>query len=358
MTLRPNTAGLAVGAFLVAGLGALAGAALYASFAPGTTTTVVTSAAAAPDVPASGSARLSAGEIFRRASPGVVELLVVTSERNPYLGGRPQLVQGVGSGFVLDDRGDIVTNDHVAGGAKKITVRFSDNERYPARLVAKDADTDLAVVRVTAPSSLLHPLALADSSLVRVGDPLVVIGSPFGNTNSLSTGVVSALHRSMQSPDNLPIDAIQTDAAINPGSSGGPALNAAGQVVGISTQTQSRSGNANGVSFLIPSTTVRTIAPQLVAGGPARHAYVGSKLGDSTKPVGAKLTSVIAGGPSATAGLETGDVVTKLDAIPIGSQEDLIGFLASAKPGDSVTVTYVRGGETRTLELELGTRKS
>ena len=356
--MRSSTVGLAVGAFLLAGLGAVAGAALYASFSSGTTTTVVAGSASSPDTPA-GSAPLSAGEIFRRASPGVVEIMVVQIERSPFFDdNRPQTVQTEGSGFVYDDKGDIVTNEHVAGGAKSITVRFSDNRIFKAHLVAKDADTDLAVIRVAVPSSLLHPLTLGDSGRAQVGDPVVAIGSPFGHAQSLSTGVVSGLHRQMTSPSNLPVDAIQTDAAINPGNSGGPLLNASGEVIGINTQTQSRSGNSNGVGFVIPSNTVRSIAPQLVAGGPARHAYMGSQLGDSTSPVGAKLTNVIAGGPSAAAGLKTGDVVTKLGAAAVASSEDLIGFTQSQKPGDSVTVTYVRNGKTQTAELELGTRHS
>jgi putative serine protease PepD len=356
MMPRPNTVGLAVGAFLLAGLGALAGAALYAAFAPASTTTVaVPGGGGTPDSPA---APLSPATIYRLAAPGVVEITAVQTERNPYFGDQPQRVESIGTGFVYDRRGDIVTNDHVAGGAHSITVRFPDDETFKAHVVARDTDTDLAVIRVAVPSSLLHPLTLGDSDQAQIGEPVVAIGSPFGHVGTLTTGIVSDLHQQIDSPNGVPVDALQTDAPINPGNSGGPLLDAAGRVIGVNTQSASRSGNSNGVGFAIPSATVEIVAPQLVAGGPARHAYVGSKLGDSTSPPGAKLTEVVAGGPGAAAGLKTGDVVTRLDAVPVTSSEGVIGFTQSRKPGEAVTVTYIRGGTTHTARLELGTRPS
>src|SRR5262249_26928654 len=159
-----------------------------------------------------------------------------------------------------------------------------------------------------------------------------------------TTGIVSDLHQQIDSPNDLPVDALQTDASINPGNSGGPLLDAGGRVIGVNTQSASRSGNSNGVGFAIPSDTVEMVSAHLVTGGPARHAYVGSKLGDSSSPPGAKLTEVVAGGPGATAGLKTGDVVTKLDAVPVTSAEGAIAFTQARKPGEAVTVTYVRGG--------------
>ena len=259
-------------------------------------------------------------------APGVVDLKVVRIEEDQFGGGGQQTVDGVGTGFVYNRRGDIVTNDHVAGGAKSITVKFSDNQTFKARVVGRDTDSDLAVIRVAAPRSLLHPLKLGDSSRAQVGDAVVAIGSPFGHAGSLSAGVVSGLHVPLNSPSDIPTDSIQTDAAINPGSSGGPLLNTLGQVIGIATSTQSRSGNSNGVGFVIPSNIVRSVVVELVAGRKVKHAYFGASLEDSTLPLGARLVSVSKAGPSADAGMKKGDVVTGVDGVGVTSAADMISL--------------------------------
>jgi putative serine protease PepD len=357
MTLK-----LAAGTIALAGLGAVVGAALYASFASGTTTTVYASPAAggAPDVPVSGSGKaLTASQIYRLASPGIVDIKIVKVETNdnPYFGPTgPQTVHGEGTGFVYDRRGDIVTNDHVVGGTKSILVRFLGNQTFKARVVGRDTSADLAVIRVSAPSSLLHPLTLGDSASVQVGDPVVAIGSPFGHAESLTAGVVSGLHVAVDSPSNTPTDAIQTDTAINPGNSGGPLLDAHGQVIGITTSTESRSGNSNGVGFVIPSDTVRAEAPVLVAGKTVDHGYFGAVLGDSNAPLGARVMRVIAGGPSSRAGIKVGDVVTSVDGIPIAASDDMVGLTKAHLSGDTITVVYTRNGKSHTTTVTLGTR--
>lgn len=358
MTPRSNTVKLAAGALALAGIGGVGGAAVYASFAPGTTTTVVASSPPLGSRPVSGTRGLSANEIYRLAAPGVVQLNIVGTDQQNLFGGGPQDVRGVGTGFVYDRLGDIVTNDHVAGGARSITVKFSRNQTFEAHVVGRDPDTDLAVIKVSAPSSLLHPLTLGDSTAAQVGDGVVAIGSAFGRAGSLSAGVVSGLHHQMASSSGVPIDGIQTDAAFNPGSSGGPLLNALGQVIGVATYNLSRSpsGASTRVGFVVPSNTVRSVVLQLVAGHEVEHAYFGALLEDSTSPLGARLVKVLSAAPSAQAGLKRGDLVTSMDGVGVGSSGNLIGLIRAHNPGDTVSIGYVRGGKSHTVEVELRTR--
>jgi putative serine protease PepD len=349
---------LAAGSLALAGLGAVGGAAIYAAFDPQTTTTVVASSSAPkPDLPLAPPAKgLSAQQIYRLAAPGVVDLKVVRIEEDQFGGGGLQEVDGIGTGFVYNRRGDIVTNDHVAAGAKSITVKFSGNQTFKGRVVGRDTDSDLAVIRVAAPRSLLRPLRLGDSSRVQVGDAVVAIGSPFGHAGSLSAGVVSGLHVPLNSPSDIPTDSIQTDAPINPGSSGGPLLNTLGQVIGIATSTQSRSGNSNGVGFVIPSNIVRSVVVELIAGRKVKHAYFGASLEDSTSPLGARLVSVSRSGPSADAGMKKGDVVTAVDGVGVAEAADMISLTRAHLAGDTVSVAFMRGGRSQTVNVELGTR--
>jgi putative serine protease PepD len=348
---------LAAGTIALAALGAVGGAAVYAALAPSTTTTVVAGASSL-DAPISGSKGLSASDIYRLVSPGVVDIKVVQVETDPYVqGSSPQDVPGEGTGWVYDRSGDIVTNDHVAGGAKSIVVRFSDNQTFTAHVVGRDTDSDIAVIHVSAPSSLLHPLTLGDSSKVQVGDPVVDIGSPFGHAESLAAGVISGLHVPADSTNNVPTDSIQTDVAINPGNSGGPLLNAAGQVIGITSSTDSRSGYSDGVGFAIPASIIHSVVTQLL--GPshkAKHAYFGASVKDSTSPLGARLVIVPRAGPSAHAGMKTGDVITSMDGLPVASADDMISLTKAHVPGDTLSVSYVRDGKSHTVDVKLGTR--
>jgi putative serine protease PepD len=358
--MNPRTVKLAAGALVLAGVGAVGGAAVYAAIEPGHTTTVyATGADGAPDVPAPSGKGLSPSEIYRLVSPGIVDITIVKTETNtnPYAGPTgPQTEDGEGTGWVYDRLGDIVTNDHVVGGTKSIIVRFQDNQTFKAHIVARDTDSDIAVIKVVVPSSLLHPLTLADSALAEVGDPVVAIGSPFGHAESLSAGVVSGLHVPMDSPSNVPTDSIQTDAAINPGNSGGPLLNTLGQVLGITTSTESRNGYSNGVGFVIPSNTVRSVVVQMVAGHKVAHGYFGASLADSTAPLGARLVTVPSAGPAAQAGMKPGDVVTQIDGVDVADSQDMIGLTKAHLAGDSITLSYTRAGKSHTLTIKLGTR--
>jgi putative serine protease PepD len=226
-------------------------------------------------------------------------------------------------------------------------------------VVATDPSTDLAVIKVDAPSSLLHPIALGDSGAVQVGDTVIAIGSPFGLSGTVTSGIVSALGRSMDSPSGYTIaDSIQTDAPINHGNSGGPLIAMSGKVIGVNTQIQSDSGGSDGVGFAIPSNTVRSVVEQMVAGKTVQHAYLGIKVSDSASPPGALLAEVISGEPAAKAGLEANDVITKLDGKEIANGADLSSVIDDKKPGAKLVVTYERDGDTHTVTITLGTRPS
>jgi putative serine protease PepD len=348
----PRIVGVAAAAALA---GAGVGAGAYALFKSDGTTVVrpvqVTQSVQAANK--SGSA-LSVGSIYKLAQKGVVKITVDSGGSSPF-GQQPQRAQG--SGFVYDSKGDIITNQHVVDGADSITVTFWNGKTYPARLVGSDASTDTAVIKVDALAGALHPLTLANSSTVEVGDGVVAIGSPFGLEETVTTGIVSALHRQMTSPNNFTIDdSIQTDAAINHGNSGGPLLNMQGKVIGITSQIESDSGGNDGVGFAVPSNTARTIANKLIATGKVEHAFLGVEL--STADKGARISSVKAGQPAAKAGLQVGDVITSFGAKKISSVDSLRFAVDAKHPGDTVSVTFVRDGKSRTVTVTLGTRPS
>jgi putative serine protease PepD len=334
---------------LAAGIGI--GAGVYASLAPAGTTTVVQDVNATgqnENAAATPSGDLSVGSIYERTHQGVVDVTV---------SGRQ--LHAEGSGWEYDSKGDIVTNEHVVAGASSITVTLWNGNTYKAHLVAADDSTDLAVIRISAPSSVLTPLMLANSDDVEVGDPVVAIGSPFGLPQTVTSGIVSALHRSIDSPNDFTIsNSIQTDAPINHGNSGGPLLNASADVIGVNSQIQSESGGSDGVGFAIPSNTVSSIVGQIVAGKTIAHAYFGVQVSDSRSPLGADLAQILPGTGAAKAGLKAGDVVTKLDGKTISGESDLSAVIGSKKPGDKMSVTYVRDGKTATVTVTLGTQPS
>src|ERR671935_1439452 len=297
-----------VAALVVAAGGA--GAAVYAALSPGRTQTVVRQVTVRDSQPAAKTETLSVNAIYRNAYKGVIEITVTSQSSSPgTFGGGSQTQKAQGSGFVYDANGDIVTNQHVVDGAQSVSVKFWNGKTYSAHVVGTDASTDLAVVRVDAPSSLLQPLSLGDSSAVSVGDGVVAIGSPFGLAETVTSGIVSAVHRQMTSPSGFAIqDSIQTDAAINHGNSGGPLLNMQGKVIGVTSQIESDSGGNDGVGFAVPSNTVRRIANTLIATGKVEHAFLGVELAAADN--GARITSVKDGAPAADAGLQVDDVVT------------------------------------------------
>jgi S1-C subfamily serine protease len=304
---------------------------------------------------------LSASEIYERASDAVVEISAT--------GGASR---AQGSGFVYDEQGHIVTNQHVVAAASSISVRFSNGVELDAELVGTDPSTDLAVIRVDASTSLLEPLRLADSSGVDVGDAVLALGSPFGLEGTITSGIVSALHREMRAPNNYTItDTIQTDAAINHGNSGGPLLDDRGRVIGVNAQIESESGGSDGVGFAIPSDTVRSIVRQLIASGEVRHAYLGVQMSPVPMAGGVAITKVVAGGPAADAGLEAstgtelvdgqevptgGDVIVEFAGQEVTSATALQTAVDTREPGETVSVTVIRNGSRRTVEVTLGVR--
>jgi putative serine protease PepD len=223
-------------------------------------------------------------------------------------------------------------------------------------VVGTDPSTDLAVLKVDAPASALAALALADSDDVEVGEGVVAIGSPFGLEQTVTTGIVSALHRQITAPNDFAIDdAIQTDAAINHGNSGGPLLDLDGKVIGVNSQIESQSGGNDGVGFAVPSNTVKRVAAALIADGEIEHAYLGVATEDVDAD-GAGIAEVRTGTPADEAGLEAGDVVTAVDGEEVGSADELRQAIDSHEPGDEVELTLERDGETQSVTVTLGTR--
>jgi putative serine protease PepD len=356
MPRRPNpslTASLLAAVCLGVGGGALLSWALVSNDQK----TVTNQVTVERSQPASSATPLSVNEIYRRSYRGVVEITVSQQSSQPFGGAPGDAQQAQGSGFVYNSNGDIITNDHVVEGANSISVRFWNGKAYKATLVGTDPSTDLAVIKVSAPGSELYPLSLGDSGKLEVGDGVVAIGSPFGLEETVTSGIVSALHRSIESQNNFTIpDSIQTDAAINHGNSGGPLLNGNAQVVGVNSQIRSDSGGNEGVGFAIPSATVRSVASQLISTGKAEHAYLGVSL-DATSST-ARVAGVRPGTPAAKAGLKTGDVITEFDGTPVSTSEELAQAISERKPGDTVSVTYERDGESHTVSLKLASRPS
>jgi S1-C subfamily serine protease len=366
-----------------AAVGAGGGAATFAALGSedGTTTTVQAVAAETPQPVASTSESLSVSEVYEKAYKSVVEITTTLGQSDSPMGGEQQ-GSGQGSGFVFDAEGSIVTNHHVVEGAQSVSVRFWDGSTYDATVVGSDPSTDLAVIKVEAPADLLAPLALGDSGSLTVGEGVVALGSPFGLEGTLTSGIVSALNREMTSPNNFTIsNSIQTDAAINHGNSGGPLLNAAGEVVGVNTQIKSESGGSDGIGFAIPASTVASIVPQIIAGDSVEHAYLGVGVASLSEPVaaelgvptGAMVTEVREGTPAAQAGLRAasgsamvdgqsyptgGDVITAVDGAAITDGASLQSAIDAKRPGDTVSITYTRDGTSTTVQVSLGTRPS
>jgi putative serine protease PepD len=301
---------------------------------------------------------LTVGEVAKQDSKSVVEIDSTTSSGSSFFGGGNSQATAEGSGFVYDTNGDIVTNEHVVDGATSVTVKFPDGSSYKGTIVGKDIETDIAVVHVNAPSSKLSPLTLSDSNNVQVGDGVVAIGNPFGLDGSVSSGIVSALGRQITAPDNVtPIDgAIQTDAAINHGNSGGPLLNMKGQVIGITSQIQSDSDGNEGVGFAVPANLVHTIATELITSGSAQHALLGVTPATAADNSGVKVTSVESNSAASGAGIKKGDVITALDGTAITNASQLRAIISADKPGATITLTIRRSGSTKTVHATLGTK--
>jgi S1-C subfamily serine protease len=341
-------------------------------------------AANPPGAPAAeeASGGLTVGDIYRRVGPGIayIQATIVRTTASPF--GFPQQQRGesTGSGFVLNEKGYIATNAHVVAGAKTIQVRFGKGDPTSAKLVGTDPSTDLAVIKVDPSRVKVTPVPLGDSDKLRVGDPVVAIGNPLGYDDTVTTGIVSALGREIQAPNNFSIDhAIQTDAAINPGNSGGPLLDQKGLVVGINAQIATESGKGSvGIGFAIPVNLAKQVLPGLIRSGKVPHAYIGittaalspTVVKDLNLPAskGALVQAVEPGSPGAKGGLRAGqtktsssliaggDLIVAVDGRPVRTPQDIAAAIADNKPGDRVVIEFYRGRAKRTVTVTLGDR--
>ncbi len=386
-------AGALLAAALAGGTVAVIGAALVGT---GEHTTTIRELVPAPqslpgDVSQTSQDRpLTVRAIYDRDAPGVVQVTTTTKVKlpqtdwfgNPFGPPGTEVQRSLGSGFVIDKAGYIVTNYHVVGNAQSVHVSFSNNDSMKAEVIGKDPATDVALLKVRASSRALKVLPLGDSDGVHVGDQVAAIGNPLGLDRSITLGIVSALHRSLTSPEGTPIDrVIQTDAALNHGNSGGPLLNAQGQVVGVSSAISTGdSGEANvGIGFAIPINTVRDVVAELKAQGHVDHPY----LGVVTRPVsttmarifnlpvqrGLLVESVAAGSGADRAGLHGGtdqvvvegesyqlggDIITKADGMAVTTTEGLREIVSHYKPGESLSFVFYRGTKPLKAEIKLG----
>ncbi len=322
------------------------------------------------------SKNLSLIEIFENSEAGVVRVNVQRTEENA-------TPIGVGSGFVFDKKGHIITNAHVVEDVTKVVVTFLDGRSYNAEIIGIDTFTDIAVIKVNADLSLLHPLALGDSSNLQVGEPIAAIGNPFGLSGSMTSGIVSQLGRLLPSGAGYSIpDVIQTDAAINPGNSGGPLLNMRGEIVGINTAIQSATGEFTGVGFAVPSQSLAKIVPKLIQNGEYKHPWIGisgrdidpdlAKVLNLNDAVGFLVVTVIPESPASRAGLHGsenieeidgvqytigGDIILSVDGVEVRKISDILIHLQRAKSvGDEMVLEILRDNRTTNVTIILGER--
>jgi putative serine protease PepD len=315
----------------------------------------------APALTAVAGGGLEAREIYKRDAPGVVFVRAQTMRTDPTpfdVFGTGQPTEATGSGFVIDEDGLIVTNAHIVAAATSIQVTFSDSKTVSATPVGTDLDTDLALLRVDPDGLELEPLELGDSDTVEVGDPTVAIGNPFGLERTLTTGVVSALQRRLTAPSGFTIDnVIQTDAALNPGNSGGPLIDAAGRVIGINSQIATGGeggGGSVGIGFAVPVNTAKEVIPQLEEAGRVEHAYLGVQ--GSTTDGGVLVERVQPGSPAAAAGVHDADLLRSLDGRSVRTMADVSAILSRHEPGDVVGVELSTAGAPRGLKVKLADR--
>jgi S1-C subfamily serine protease len=369
-------AGMAVG--VVEGLGTRSGKA--------TTTLVQQAPFGGSDNASASDTGLTAGDIYKRDAPGVVfvRAQIVQRTQSPFDFGLAQVQRGeaTGSGFVIDTAGTILTNAHVVNGATKVSVQFENKQSISAKVLGKDESTDLALLQVDPAGLKLAPLTLGSSKGVQVGDPAIAIGNPFGLERTLTTGVISAVKRTIQAPNSFEIDdVLQTDAPINPGNSGGPLIDATGKVIGINSQIATGgSGNGSvGIGFAVPIDTAKQIIPDLKQSGRVDRGYLGIEARTIDKSLkglglpdrGALVQTVEPGGPADKAGIRAGalsatldnhpiqlggDIIVKVAGKEVATDNDLQAAVADRSPGERIKVTLMRGGKVKTVDVTLGDR--
>jgi S1-C subfamily serine protease len=328
---------------------------------------------------------LTVEQIYAQDAPGVVQITATSTQAsNDPFSIAPQTVESLGSGFVIDRAGHIVTNYHVIQGASRVQVSFSSQDQLAAHVVGSDKSTDIAVLKIDTHSRALTPLQLGDSDYVKVGDPVYAIGNPFGLTRTLTGGLVSAVGRQIFA-NNSPVEnAIQTDAAINHGNSGGPLIDALGRVIGVTSQIQTgsdtNSGNV-GIGFAIPIDTVRDVASQIISTGTVQHPYLGLSAAPLTSQVaklfhmptvhGLLVQQVQKGSGAAKAGIKPGttsvvvsgetyliggDIIVAVDGQPMASYQDLVTAVQQQKPGTKLKVELWRDGKKKSVTVTLGVK--
>jgi S1-C subfamily serine protease len=390
--LRTPFVSALLGGAVVAVFGAIAIAAGWIQSDNSSATTSVAPPPSAPIVSRSSDENANVvNQIYKNDGGGVafIESQLPAQESqalSPF--GEPESEGGTatGSGFVIDSEGHVLTNNHVIEGADRIQVKLGASDtNYQAKVVGTDPTSDLALLKVEAPADQLHPLTLGKSSEMEVGDPVVAIGNPFGLDRTVTSGIVSALQRQIEAPDGFSItNVIQTDAAINPGNSGGPLINAAGEVIGINSQIATGGGGGNGnlgIGFAIPIDTARAEIHQLITKGEVEHAFIGISGGTITPelakainlPVkeGVIVQTVVKGGPADKAGIEGGttsatidgaevslggDIITEVDGKKIAGMDEVAEIVNEDKPGESLELTILHDGATKTATVTLGDR--
>ena len=364
MNLRPASPRLrrVVPLTVALAIGAGAGAGTYALGNHGAATKSV-SPVIVPAQPAVATSTVdSLTQLYKQDSQGVVDITVESSSTGnssafPFgAPGGTQKQQAEGTGFVIDTKGNILTAEHVVDKADSIKVQFADGSTAKATLVGSDKSTDTAVIHVDVPASKLHPLALGNSSSVQPGESVVAIGSPFGLAETMTAGIVSATNRTITAPNRFSITgAIQTDAAINHGNSGGPLIDTAtNTVVGINDQIESDTNDNAGIGFAVPIDRSKAVAQTLIAGGTVKHAYLGVLISSTTG--GARVSCIVKGGPADSAGLKVGDVITNFGGSTIDNATTLTNAVTAARPGEKVALTVRHGGSTKQVSVMLGSQ--
>jgi serine protease Do len=373
------------------------------SNSPQATVTIIQSPPVSVTTPSSTVTRVTDLEailesVYTQVNPSVVNISVIQLQSGssqipgfPFLNPSPQYSQALGSGFVWDKSGDIVTNNHVIDGADNISVTFSDGTTVPGKVLGTDSDSDLAVIKVNMPADQLLPVKMADSAQVKVGQLAIAIGNPYGLQSTMTVGFVSALGRVLPSnqsgtttgPSYSIPDVVQTDAAINPGNSGGVLLDSSGSVIGITQSIATTSGSSSGVGFAIPSAIIKQVIPDLISTGHYSHPYFGVTITSLTPDIstamnlpanqrGALVMAVTSGGPADKAGLKAGskqvsitgqqvtvggDVIIAYNNEVVKSSDDLITFLArSGVIGQNVSLTVLRDGKPVQITVTVGAR--